>query len=75
VYFDSQPCAVCGSDVTLRPNPGASPEKSEETGVTGAKAGLVGPADGVVGEADETVDVRECTNPDCPTHRPGGPDA
>ena len=26
-------------------------------------------------EADETVDVRECTNGDCASHREGGPDA
>jgi hypothetical protein len=29
----------------------------------------------VVGGGDPTVDVRECTNDDCPTREPDGPDA
>ena len=65
MYFDNQPCAACGSEVRLRPHPGSD----------GDHDGPVGPADGVVGDADETVDVRECTNPDCPTHRSEGPKA
>lgn len=65
MYSDYEKCAVCGSGVRLRPNPGAS----------GGTDGPAGPADGVVGGGDPTVDVRECTNDDCPTRRPGGPEA
>lgn len=64
MYFDDQPCAVCGSEVRLRPHPGSD-----------GAGGPVGPEDGVVGGADRTVDLRECTNADCPTHAAGGPDA
>jgi hypothetical protein len=65
VYVDNAPCAVCGSEVRLRPHPGSD----------GDSDAPVGPVGGVVGEADETVDVRQCTNPDCPSHRQHGPDA
>jgi hypothetical protein len=65
VYVDQAPCAVCGSEVRLRPNPGSD----------GATGGPVGPEDGVVGGGDETVDVRECSNPDCASHAADGPDA
>ena len=65
VYSDEKPCAVCGSEVRLRPHPGSDGDTTEP----------VGPADGVVGGADEPVDVRECTNPDCPSHREAGPEA
>ena len=65
MYFDHDPCAVCGSEVRLRPHPGSD-------GDTDAP---VGPTDGVVGEADEVVDVRECTNPGCASHEEDGPDA
>ena len=59
MYFDTKPCAVCGSRVELRPH-----DAPDDT----AADGPVGPADGVVGTADPTVDDRVCTNPDCPTH-------
>ena len=65
MYSDYEKCAVCGSEVRLRPNPGASGDTSEPAG----------PTDGVVGGGDPTVDVRECTNDDCPTRQPGGPEA
>ena len=65
MYSDYEKCAVCGSAVRLRPHPGAS----------GDTDGPAGPADGVVGGGDPTVDVRECTNDDCPTRQPGGPEA
>jgi hypothetical protein len=68
VYADHAPCSVCGSEVRIRPNPGASGPPADEDGPAG-------PADGVVGGGDPTVDVRECTDDDCPTHEPGGPDA
>jgi len=63
MYFDTRPCAVCGSEVELR---------ARETPPEADDSGPVGPADGVVGDADSTVDQRVCTNPDCPTNR-GGP--
>ena len=59
MYFDSEPCHVCGSKVTLR---AGQPEESSETD------GPVGPRAGYVGAGDETVDDRICTNPDCPTN-------
>ena len=59
MYFDSLPCAVCGSEVRLEPH--RPPDDAGE--------GPVGPADGVVGTADATVDDRVCMNPECPTHR------
>ena len=65
MYVDQDPCAVCGAEVRLRPNPGSD----------GRTGGPVGPEDGVVGEADRTVDVRECTNPECPSDGAGGPRA
>lgn len=52
MYFDSKPCAVCGSQVELRPRDG------------GPRAGAV-PGAGEH-EPDATVDERVCTNPDCP---------
>jgi hypothetical protein len=58
MYFDSQPCQVCGADVELRPHETARADAGRP----------VGPSDGVVGDADSTVDERLCTNPDCPTH-------
>ena len=61
MYFDNDPCAVCGSEVELRARePGEAAR---------ASSGPVGPADGVVGDADATPDERVCTNPDCPTNR------
>jgi hypothetical protein len=66
VYSDNAPCAVCGSAVRLRPHPGASGRLSD-------KEGPVGPTDGVVGGGDPTVDVRVCTNDDCPTRESDGP--
>jgi hypothetical protein len=59
MYFDSKPCAVCGSEVRLEPH-----RPPDDTTTDGP----VGPPDGVVGTADPTVDDRVCTNPDCPTH-------
>ena len=59
MYFDNDPCEVCGSDVELRAR--------ESTDVVPDQP--VGPADGVVGTADETPDARVCTNPECPTNR------
>jgi hypothetical protein len=62
MYFDNDPCEVCGSEVRLEPRaPG-------DAGSSGRGA-PVGPADGVVGDADSTVDRRVCTNPDCPTNK------
>ena len=61
MYFDVKPCAVCGSDVELRP---AQPEQADTSSP-------VGPEDGVVGGADSTVDERVCTNPQCPTNQSG----
>ena len=58
MYFDNDPCKVCGSEVELRArDSGESPD------------GPAGPADGVVGDADSTPDERVCTNPECPTNR------
>lgn len=59
MYFDNDPCRVCGSEVELRPR-----ER-----VDGDPGGPVGPADGVVGDADSTPDERVCTNPNCSTNR------
>ncbi|NYE37276.1 hypothetical protein F4692_002409 [Nocardioides cavernae] len=67
MYSDYDACAVCGSEVRLQPHPGASGDDA-----TGEPAG---PADGVVGGGDPTVDLRVCTNEDCASHRPGGPEA
>ena len=61
MYFDSKPCAVCGSDVRLEPR--EDPPSPED--------GPVGPADGVVGGADSTTDRRVCANSECPTRAPG----
>ena len=60
MYFDNKPSAVCGSEVRLRARGASAAEPS----------GPVGEPDGVVGDADSTVDVRECTNPNCPTNQP-----
>jgi hypothetical protein len=60
MYFDTKPCAVCGSEVELHPR--ESPPQD-------ASGGVVGEADGVVGDADSTVDERVCTNPSCPTNQ------
>ncbi|WP_210650299.1 hypothetical protein [Nocardioides sp. SYSU D00065] len=65
MYSDYDACAVCGSEVRLVANPGSSGDTREPAG----------PDDGVVGAGDEPVDVRVCTNDDCPSHREGGPDA
>ncbi len=59
MYFDTKPCAVCGSDVQLR---------ARHDPPTPASDGPVGPSDGVVGGGDPTVDERVCTNADCPTN-------
>ncbi|MCW2737606.1 hypothetical protein [Nocardioides sp.] len=66
MYSDYEKCAVCGAAVRLLPHPGVPDEVPD---------GPAGPEDGVVGGGDPTVDVRECTNPDCPSLRPGGPGA
>ncbi|MDZ5664202.1 hypothetical protein HN031_11840 [Nocardioides sp. zg-1308] len=64
MYSDYDACSVCGSEVRLLAHPGTA----------GDDAGRpAGPDDGVVGAGDDPVDVRECTNPDCPSHRDGGP--
>jgi len=60
MYFDTRPCAVCGSEVELR---------ARETPPEAGSSGPVGQADGVVGDADSTVDQRVCTNPKCPTNQ------
>lgn len=70
MYSDNAPCAVCGSAVELLPNPGSGGPDAGD-----GPAGPAGPADGVVGGGDPTVDVRRCTNDDCPTRQPGGPGA
>ena len=67
MYTDHAPCSVCGSEVRLRP--------TRELRDARAQEGPAGPVDGVVGGGDPTVDVRECTNEDCPTREPDGPDA
>lgn len=66
MYSDYEKCAVCGAEVRLHPHPGVSGEVPD---------GPAGPGDGVVGGGDPTVDVRECTNADCPSRRSGGPEA
>lgn len=69
MYSDHRPCAVCGSEVRLAPHPGSS-------GPTDSSAdGPAGPVDGVVGGGDPTVDLRICTNEDCPTRQDDGPEA
>jgi hypothetical protein len=70
VYSDYDACAVCGSEVRLLPHPGRSGGTSGD-----GTDGPAGPRGGVVGAGDDPVDVRECTNDDCPSHRPDGPDA
>jgi hypothetical protein len=60
MYFDTKPCAACGSEVELR---------ARETPPQKETSGPVGETDGVVGDADSTVDERVCTNGDCETHR------
>lgn len=59
MYADTKPCEVCGSPVELHPREVADTDPDAP----------VGPTDGVVGTADPTVDVRVCTNPDCPSHQ------
>ena len=59
MYFDSDPCRVCGADVELR----------ARDAERGPRDGPVGPSEGYVGGGDATPDERVCTNPDCPTHR------
>ncbi|GAA1925963.1 hypothetical protein [Nocardioides hwasunensis] len=66
MYDDYDTCSVCGSAVRLLPNPGASADPSDGPG---------GPRDGFVGAGDDPVDVRECTNEDCPTRKVDGPNA
>lgn len=63
MYFDNNPCAVCGSDVELRAHRDPALVAGDEP---------VGPPEGVVGEADSTADERICTNPDCPTNTESG---
>lgn len=61
MYFDFEPCRVCGATVDLEADDWVpEPDLSKP----------VGPADGVVGGGDPTVDRRVCTNPDCPTNAP-----
>jgi hypothetical protein len=62
MYFDTKPCAVCGSDVRLDGR--GTPAVTESDGP-------VGEPDGVVGDADSTVDLRVCTNPGCATNQAG----
>lgn len=69
MYFDSKPCAVCGSEIELRAR-----RPSDDSDGAGT-SGPVGEPDGVVGDADPTVDERVCTNADCPTRNAGGPAA
>lgn len=61
MYFDSRRCAECGSEVELRAR--TSPPSRASAPVDEP----VGPGH-VVGGADDTVDIRVCTNPRCPTH-------
>ena len=60
MYFDTKPCSVCGSEVTLR---------ARDTPPTVDTSGTVGPVDGVVGDGDSTVDERVCTNSRCATNQ------
>ena len=62
MYFDTKPCAVCGSEVRLR---------SRDEPVVPEADGPVGEPDGVVGDADSTVDERICTTDDCTTNQTG----
>ena len=62
MYFDTLPCAVCGSEVRLRAR--TAPLRDDA-------AGPVGEPDGVVVDADSTVDERVCTNSECATNRGG----
>ncbi len=64
MYTDYAKCAVCGSEVRLRAHPGTTGPDTESP---------AGPADGVVGAGDDPVDVRECTNAECPSRREDGP--
>ncbi|WP_139980431.1 hypothetical protein [Nocardioides litoris] len=68
MYDDHRPCRTCGAPVDVGPRrPGA--DDSDD-----APDGPVGPAGGVVGGGDPTLDVRTCTNADCPTrHGDGSP--
>ena len=60
MYFDSKPCTVCGAEIELRARETpVEPPSGEHP---------VGPRDGVVGGGDDTVDLRVCTNPECPSH-------
>lgn len=63
MYFDHKPCDVCGAEVELKPREPTAGDRPDEP---------VGPEDGVVGKADPTVEVRVCTNRDCPTHAGDG---
>ena len=62
MYFDTKPCAVCGSEVALRARTTPAVSGTDEP---------VGEPDGVVGDADSTVDERVCTNSGCETNRAG----
>ncbi|MBM9461576.1 hypothetical protein JK386_16870 [Nocardioides sp. zg-536] len=59
MYDDNRPCAVCGAEVELR----ARTDRPTE------EPGKVGPREGYVGDGDSTVDLRVCTDPECPTNR------
>ena len=61
MYFDSKPCAECGSEVELQARTSPPQRASSSTDDS------VGPGH-AVGGADDSVDIRVCTNPDCPTH-------
>jgi hypothetical protein len=66
MYFETRPCAVCGSEVTLRPREAPPADDA---------AGAVGSPTAVVGAGDSTVDERVCTNSQCRTntHQDRGP--
>ncbi|WP_408897195.1 hypothetical protein ACJ5H2_20010 [Nocardioides sp. R1-1] len=60
MYFDNRPCEICGSTVELRP-------REPATGGEGAERDDDH-------EPDATVDVRVCTNAECPSNATGGPE-
>ena len=66
MYSDHDPCAVCGAEIRLLPNPGVPAAGTDRP---------AGPEDGVVGGGDSPVDVRTCTNSQCPSQQPDGPAA
>lgn len=55
MYFDNDPCQVCGADIELRAHDGSQ-----------VRSGT---------NPDGTVDLRVCTDPECPTNKSDDADA